>query len=261
MSNSLEFDERVAAQVERMYSSGDVLRRRGLVAQALAMVPGERLLDVGSGPGFYLAELAETVGEIGHVTGVDSSEVMLAAAARRTAGLTNVTLLVGDATSLPVPDESFDAALSVQVYEYVIDVRTALAEMSRVLRPGGRLVIWDIDWSTVSWFSADAARMGNVLRVWDEHLAHPSLPQRLASEMTDAGFVNIQMEGHAFVNTDAGPDAYSGGIIPLVEDFVAGHGVPAEEAAAWRRELEALSDAGRYFFTVTQFCFSATKSD
>jgi SAM-dependent methyltransferase len=186
---------------------------------------------------------------------------MLAAAARRTAGLTNVTLLTGEATDLPVPAESFDAAISVQVLEYVTNIRAALAEMYRVLRPGGRLVVWDVDWSTVSWFSADAARMGEVLRAWDEHLAHPTLPQWLASEMMNAGFVNNQVEGHAFVNTDAGPDAYSGTVIPLMEDFVAGHGVPAQEAAEWREELEALSDASRYFFSVTQFCFSATKPD
>ncbi len=261
MSESLKFDDRAAPQLERLYSSADVLRRRRLVVQALDAVSGEQLLDVGSGPGLYLAELAETVGRRGQVTGVDSSKVMLAAAARRTAGLANVTLLAGEATDLPVPDESFDAALSVQVYEYVTDIRAALAEMSRVLRPGGRLVVWDIDWSTVSWFSDDAARMGKVLRVWDEHLAHATLPQWLASEMTDAGFVNIQVEGHAFVNTDAGPDAYSGGVIPLVADFVAEHGVPAEEAAEWRLELEALSNASRYFFSVIQFCFSATKPD
>ena len=64
----------------------------------------------------------------------------------------------------PVPDASFDAALSVQVLEYVAEVDAALAELRRALRPGGRLVIWDIDWSTVSWHSADPVRMRRVLR-------------------------------------------------------------------------------------------------
>jgi SAM-dependent methyltransferase len=48
---------------------------------------------------------------------------------------------------------SFDRALSVQVLEYVSDPAAALADLHRALRPGGRLVVWDVDWSTVSWHS------------------------------------------------------------------------------------------------------------
>lgn len=260
MSDQLEFDEQTRLRLEKLYASEDVQRRRMLVTQALAAAPGERLLDVGCGPGFYVTELAKTVGgSSGHVTGVDSSETMLAAAARRTAGRQNVTLLAGEATDLPVADGSFDAALSVQVYEYVEDISAALAEMYRVVRPGGRLVLWDVDWSTVSWYSADADRMANALQAWDEHLAHPALPRRLAAAMSDAGFVNVQVEAHAFVNTDAGPDSYSGAIMPLIHDFISGRGVTVEEADAWRSELETLSNANEYFFAVIQFCFSANR--
>jgi ubiquinone/menaquinone biosynthesis C-methylase UbiE len=67
-------------------------------------------------------------------------------------------------TALPVPDTGFDAALSVQVLEYVTDPDAALAELHRVLRPGGRLVVWDVDWATVSLHSSDAARTDRVLR-------------------------------------------------------------------------------------------------
>lgn len=264
MSNQADFDDQFdvdgAAKLERLYSSSaDILRRRRLVSQAVAAAPAERLLDVGCGPGFYVAELADRVGDSGHVTGVDSSQPMLAMAAQRTEGRSNVTLLNGEATDLPVADGSVDAALSVQVYEYIDDIGGALGEMFRVLRPGGRLVVWDVDWSTVSWYSAEADRMARVLRVWDEHLSDPALPQRLAAEMSDAGFVDVQAEGHAFVNTDAGSDAYSGAILPLVEAFVAEHGVTVEDATGWRSELEALSAANRYFFAVIQFCFSATR--
>lgn len=257
MTEVLDFDDDATARLEALYGSADVGRRRSLATAALAARPGERILDVGCGPGFFVAELADIVGPDGHVVGVDPSAPMLANASRRTAGRANVKLLDGHATDLPVPDRSFDAALSVQVFEYVDDVASALAELVRVLRPGGRAVIWDIDWSTVSWFSDDPERMRKVLHTWDDHLVHPALPRRLASEMRSAGFVDVDVEGHAFTNTDAGPDTYSGGIIPLVEDFVVGRGMPVEEAAAWRSELEMLSASDRYFFTVTQFRFSA----
>jgi ubiquinone/menaquinone biosynthesis C-methylase UbiE len=61
----LEFDEATAKALERIYGTRDVLRRRQLVQEALAARPGEHLLDMGCGPGFYVAELVEQVGPDG----------------------------------------------------------------------------------------------------------------------------------------------------------------------------------------------------
>jgi arsenite methyltransferase len=98
-----------------------------------------------------VTELLEQVGRDGFVVGVDASADMLAVAAKRAEGHDNVELHEANATSLPVPDASFDQALAVQVLEYGQDVPAALAEMRRALRPGGRVVVWDVDWATVSW--------------------------------------------------------------------------------------------------------------
>lgn len=156
--SQLVFDEAMANQLEALYRTRDVLRRRRLVGEALGVAAGDQVLDVGCGPGFYLAELLEQVGSTGTATGIDASPQTLALARRRTQGRGNVRLYQADATALPVSDASFDAALSVQVLEYVANVDAALAELQRVLRPGGRLVVWDVDWATVSLHSSDAAR-------------------------------------------------------------------------------------------------------
>ena len=63
----------IARQLEVLYGTRDVLRRRQLVRDALGVVPGERIMDVGCGPGFYVAELLEQVGPDGSVAGIDSS--------------------------------------------------------------------------------------------------------------------------------------------------------------------------------------------
>lgn len=242
-----------------MYTSADVLRRRRVATEALRVAPGQRLVDIGCGPGFYVAQLAATVGPAGHVTGVDPSDAMLAAAAARTAGLANVTLLSGEALSVPIEDGSVDGALSVQVLEYVPDVSDALLEVRRVLRPGGRVVLWDIDWSTLSWHATDPARMQRVLTAWDAHLAHPSLPQQLAGLMKKAGFADVMVTPHAFVNTTISPDAYSAVLLDLIVEFVVAHDVSAAEAAAWRDDLLSLDAAGDYFFSITMFCFAARR--
>jgi len=258
--SQLEFDRRLVEQLERLYATRDVLRRRELVRTALGTRPGDRVLDVGCGPGFYVTELLEVVGREGSVVGVDASADMLAVAAQRAAGHDNVTFHQADATSLPVEDASFDRALCVQVLEYVRDVPAALSQMHRALRPGGRVLVWDVDWVTVSWHAIDRHLARRVLATWDKHLTHPSLPRTLTAQLRNAGFGNVRMDAHAFATAELIPDAYGGSLMPLLEQYVAGQGgMSQEEAKAWADEQRELGDRGEFFFTVTQFCFTATR--
>jgi len=86
----MEFDRRVVERLERLYATRDVLRRRELVRAALGARAGDRVLDVGCGPGFYVTELLEVVGREGLIVGVDGSADMLAVAAKRAEGHDNV---------------------------------------------------------------------------------------------------------------------------------------------------------------------------
>jgi ubiquinone/menaquinone biosynthesis C-methylase UbiE len=258
--SQLVFNEKLSRQLEANYSRRDFRRRRQLVHEALGAQPGERVLDVGCGPGFYVAELLERVGPAGAVVGVDISPDMLGLAEKRSEGHDNVELRQAPATSLPVEDSSFDAALSVQVLEFVEDVDKALAEMYRALRPGGRLVVWDVDWATVSWHSTDPERMARVLHAWDAHLAHPSLPQTLASRLRSVGFDGIAAEGHTFATTELTPESYGGATLPSIAQYVMGRGgITEEEAQSWEAEQRELGDRGEFFFACIQFCFSATR--
>lgn len=257
---TLAFDAKTIQFLERLYRTADVRRRRRLVMEALAPQPGEDVLDVGCGPGFYVAEIAEVVGPAGSVTGVDQSPSSLAAARERAAAHPNVAFHEGEATALPVGDAAFDAALSVQVYEYVPDTLAGLAEIHRALRPGGRVVLWDVDWSTVSWHTADPERMARVLAAWDEHLTHPALPRTLAATLRRAGFEDVTCTGHTFATTALDPETYGGAISRQIAQFVPGRrGVTASEAAAWAEEQRALDEAGEFFFACVQFCFQGRR--
>jgi arsenite methyltransferase len=250
----LDFNEEMAAELEAVYSRRDILRRRALVHEALDAQPGERILDAGCGPGFYVAEILERVGAEGSVAGVDASEPMLAVAAKRCEGRGSVEFHQGDVTALPVGEAEFDRALSVQVLEYVADIPAALGELLRVLKPGGRVVIWDVDWATVSWHSEDPERMRRFLRAWDEHLADPSLPGTLAARMREAGFDDVEMEGHVFATTDVDEDSYAGALVPLMAGFVG-----TDEARDWAEEQRELQARGESYFACIQFRFSGTR--
>jgi SAM-dependent methyltransferase len=256
----LVFDESMVGQLEKLYATRDVMRRRRLVREALRPAPGERILDMGCGPGFYAAELLEEVGTDGSVLGVDVSTAMLGVARKRTQGSANADFREGEATALPVEDGEFDAALTVQVLEYVEDATAGLRELHRALRPGGRVVVWDVDWTTLSWHSEDPARMERVLRGWDAHLAHPSLPRTLAPRLREAGFVDVKADGHSFATAWLDPESYGAALIPVVEKYVAGREeVGAEAAAAWADEQRELGERGGFYCAVIQFCFSAVK--
>jgi arsenite methyltransferase len=256
----VEFDEGVAKQLERLYSRRDLVRRRRLVREAIAAQPGEHVLDVGCGPGFLVTELLDQVGIDGSITGVDGSRAMLAVAAKRVDGHDNVVLHEADATTLPVLDGAFDAAVSVQVLEYVPDVAAALAEIHRVLRPGGRIVIWDVDWATVSWHTADHPRMRRMLDAWDHHLAHPSLPRTLTPLLHDAGFADVTAEGHAFVTNALDPETYGGSLMGTIAQYgVEQGGMDGADAQAWKAEQKQLATRGEFYFACTQVCFGARR--
>ena len=143
--SQLEFDEDAAKRLEAMYRIGDAVRRRAIVREALGAPRGERVLDVGCGPGFYCAELLEDVGPSGSVLGLDGSAAMLALAAGRCAGHDNVEFLEADATSLPVEDASFDVAFAICVVHHVPpdDWDRFATEMRRAVRPGGIVAVFE----------------------------------------------------------------------------------------------------------------------
>jgi arsenite methyltransferase len=259
----LTFDEVVARQIEALYLTRDAARRRRLVREALGAQPGDRVLDVGCGPGFYCLEIAEEVGPDGRVVGVDAAAPMLDLARRRCEAFDNVTFKQGDITSIQVEDESFDRAVCVQVLEYVELATAALSEIRRTLRPGGRVVIWDIDWGTVAWHSSDPVLTEQILKAWDHHLAHPSLPRSLAPRLRDAGFEEVEATGHVFSTISTlDPDTYGAAIIPIIASYVTSNRLIDEHAVkAWVDDLQSLSEKGEFYFASAQFCFSGVKPD
>ena len=254
----LEFDDDASRRLEVLYRTPDVVAQRRAVVEALRLAPGERVLDIGSGPGMLACEMAEVVGEHGRVHGVDVSASMLAIARGRPApgGSAPMEYVEADALAVPFADATFDAAVSTQVYEYVEDMPAALAEARRVLRPGGRLLVLDTDWDSIVWHSRDRERMRRVLAAWEEHLVHPDLPRRLTGLLEDAGFVVRERSVLTILNAGYDLDTYSAGIVDTIGAYVADHGIAREEVDDWALDLTTLGHD--YFFSLCRYVFLAT---
>lgn len=128
-----------------LYDNAQALSRRWFSAWQLPVewldVPqGGIALDVGSGPGNVTASLARAAGPDGLALGIDISEPMLARAVRNEAG-PQVGFIKADAQRLPLRDSTIDVTVSTAVLQLVPDPAAALAEIARVLRPGGRLAV------------------------------------------------------------------------------------------------------------------------
>ena len=134
----------------------------------LALAPGERVLDIGSGPGFLAEAMAEAVGPRRRVLGIDISPDFVARAeARRRHGW--LSYRQADATAIPERDAAFDVIVSTQVAEYLPDVEAFAREAFRLLRPGGRGTVLATDWGGVVWHAEDPARMARVMRAFEPH--------------------------------------------------------------------------------------------
>jgi SAM-dependent methyltransferase len=112
----------------------------------LAPAPGERILEIGPGTGYYTLDLAEWVGPEGTLEIFDIQQEMLDHAMGRVGerGLANVTATQGDAQALPFDDASIDAVVLTTVLGEIPDQDAALREITRVLRPGGRLIVGEL---------------------------------------------------------------------------------------------------------------------
>lgn len=130
------------------------------VIDALAIAPNDHVLDIGSGPGRSIAELARRAPG-GRIVGIDPSELMADIAVRRNAKLVKsrrAEILVASAASLPFADNTFDKALCVHVIYFWNDLDTAFQEIARVMKPGGRFALLfrtNADEAAVSAFPAE----------------------------------------------------------------------------------------------------------
>ena len=165
----------------------------------IVLPEGARVLEVGCGNGASTKLIMQHVDPAQHV-GIDPSPVFVEMAGATFAGEPRVSFAIGDAAATGQADAFFDLVIAHTVYSHLVDPREALAEAKRVLRPGGQLVIFDGDFTTltVALFEGDPlqAAAGAVLR----NLVHaPYIMRRLPALVTAAGFSLQSVEPHGYV--------------------------------------------------------------
>ena len=229
------------------------VRRR--IIELLAPLPGERLVDVGSGAGHDAVELAELVGTDGSVVGIDHSSTMVDEATRRALDLRadNVEFRLGDAHALPLEDDSFDGSCSNRTFQYLSDPARAVREMVRVTRPGGRIVVADTDWETAVVDAPDVELTARINRAWCDTRASGRVGHQLYGLLLQAGLVDVVAVPQTQVLTDLAVPGVSTIIEGLASQAVGAGAATDEEASRWVASIHAAGQAGRFFRSFVMF--------
>ena len=132
--------------VDGYFEDADLGLGCGLPVDHAGLLPGQTVLDLGSGAGLDVFVARRVVGEEGTVIGLDFSEAMVARARQNahSLGYRNVQFVIGDIEQMPIPDACVDVVISNCVLNLVPDKQTAFQEIYRVLRSGGHFAISDV---------------------------------------------------------------------------------------------------------------------
>ena len=258
--SGIKYNEDWSQRLIKIYSTPDVIKQREIVISTLNLQPNNKILDIGSGPGLLIEDMAKIVDQRGSICGIEISAPFVVLSKKRCSYLSHVEIHEGDATSIPYDNEEFDVTVSIQVYEYINNVDTCLKELFRILKAGGRATIVCTDWDTLIWNTTNKDRMQKILTTFETHCADPRLPRKIVPKLRNAGFVINNLDVYTIVNPEYDENTYSHGIIDFIVSYVSGkNGITPEEAKSWANELRQQGDKNTYFFSINRYIFVVTK--
>lgn len=235
-------------------------RYKAKTFEAMHLVAGASVLEVGCGTGDDAIALAQIVGPSGQVTAIDRSQTMLQEAIASTQPLAlPIEFVLADAQQLPFADHTFDGARVDRTLQHIADPAAVIAEMARVVRPGGWIVAMEPDWGTFVVNSTQRAITRQLLNVWCDSFPSGWVGRYLRQYLRQAGLTDIQVVPETLVITqfDLADQVFD--LVQTAQATVEAGLVSSAEAQAWLSELQAFDRAQAFFSSFTGFIVSGQK--
>jgi SAM-dependent methyltransferase len=231
--------------------------------ELMQLKPGHRVLDLGCGPGIDTMALSERVGPTGEVHGADHDAAMVVEANRRAeaAGVAGrVFHRQTDAGALPWPDGFFDATRSERVFQHLLDPERAFAEMVRVTRAGGRVVVLDGDWATFTIASDEIELERRLVRFHAERMINnPYSGRKLGGMFRSLGLQDVHVEGQPIIVTDYALARRVSRLDQIEQEALKAGAFDESDSRRWRASLQRAAALGGFFSSVNGVTVSGRK--
>jgi ubiquinone/menaquinone biosynthesis C-methylase UbiE len=223
---------------------------------ALAPAPGEAALDVGCGTGEDVLAFAGLVGPTGRAVGVEPSPGLRAEAMKRTAD--SVELVDGDASALPFAAGTFDVVRCERVLQHIGEPETAVGELVRVLKPGGRIALIDTDWQTAILHPADPDVLERMVANFLSQAANPYSGRRLRGLLAGAGLTIQDETAATWIEPQSGA---TGEFVAMMASTSAAAGaITQEEADRFFAGVADAAERGAFHLSLTMYAVAAAKA-
>ena len=251
----------MAAFLEDRAARPDQILVNTALRDALSPCPGERMLEVGCGSGALCRMVAPGLLPGGELLGVDIAPEMVAAARAAAGQPAPLRFEVGAGAALPAEDATYDASFGARLLLHVADPVPVVAEMARVVKPGGRVVLMDWDFETVTVSHPDRELARRLLH-WrcDHHSGDNWSGRRLLGYALAAGLRDVTVIPVTTVARDEAA-ALTGSMFRAAEVARDGGAITPAEYDAWVGELRRQLAEGRFLASITYFIVRGVRAN
>jgi ubiquinone/menaquinone biosynthesis C-methylase UbiE len=220
---------------------------------------GSRILEVGCGLGQDAMAIARMIGKKGNVVAVDSSQKMIEAACKGPLDAKSVRFCLADACNLPFANGAFDGARADRVLQHISDPRKAFAEMVRIAKHKGKVVVYEPDWGTFIISPGQKEISRTMTQLFGDTFPSGWIGRQLSGFFREEGLEKIQIEAGTFFTEDLDLAIR---VFDLVNNAHRAKNlgyVSESQAEVWLDDLRKADKQGRLFCSFTGFLVSGEK--
>jgi ubiquinone/menaquinone biosynthesis C-methylase UbiE len=253
-------NQRHVQHLQNVTTESFVQRYKARSHLLLELESGQHVLDVGCGLGDDVVALAGQVGADGKVVGIDHSDTMIQQARdRHAAKELSIEFKLNDATQMTFADNIFDAARTDRVLQHIPNVQVALKEIVRVLKPGGRVVLSETDWDSLTLDVTDREVFRKIKAYHADHnIQNGWMGRHLFGFLVELEMQDITATSDTGVYTDYAFMERWGVWHDAVQAAQDAGVISEQEAHSHLQDMEERAQAGKHFFALTIFIVTAT---